>query len=425
MSDRAVWRDLLERADRFLDAHPDLAEAAKDCRGFGSGGAWMGHVLYRVRGREPRESDSDYAAASWGKYARSSCGALIAGWSVAFVSAWLVVPVAILAFYAIEARDVFLVPSIVDFGRRASRARRALIRRALIRRAGGVPTIVCVVLPIAAVMIFGGLTRRGAFRSWLLGCVAVVLWYVDLKDHRRTTAPIIEWGARYALSVRPIRIGPDPIGTARSGSVRLLYASDLHLGAWSSEASVRDLLRVVARERPDVVLLGGDLVDGQWGLGKLGGFVRRLSALAPVAAVPGNHDQFAGVDRVRAIVKESGGQWLPDRSLRVADIIVDGGPTREPRAGKFRVLCGHDPATIESAGSTDYDLILAGHLHGGQVKLFRRRGRDYPGAWFYRWTGPAFEEGSTTMLVSRGCADTLPVRFRCPREVLLCEVGGA
>jgi predicted MPP superfamily phosphohydrolase len=41
------------------------------------------------------------------------------------------------------------------------------------------------------------------------------------------------------------------------------------------------------------------------------------------------------------------------------------------------------------------------------------------------WTGLRFELGGTTLLVSRGAADTLPARFRCPREVLLCELGGA
>jgi predicted MPP superfamily phosphohydrolase len=56
---------------------------------------------------------------------------------------------------------------------------------------------------------------------------------------------------------------------------------------------------------------------------------------------------------------------------------------------------------------------------------WQRGQRLYPGAWFSRWTGLRFELGATTLLVSRGVADTLPVRFRCPREVLLCELGGA
>ena len=51
-----------------------------------------------------------------------------------------------------------------------------------------------------------------------------------------------------------------------------------------------------------------------------------------------------------------------------------------------------------------------------------RGGRLYPAVWFDRWHGLRFSERGATMLVSRGVADTLPVRFNCPREVLLVEI---
>lgn len=50
-----------------------------------------------------------------------------------------------------------------------------------------------------------------------------------------------------------------------------------------------------------------------------------------------------------------------------------------------------------------FDLVLAGHLHGGQLVRF--------------------ELGPTTLIVSRGAGDSLPLRWRCPREVVLCEIG--
>jgi predicted MPP superfamily phosphohydrolase len=69
-----------------------------------------------------------------------------------------------------------------------------------------------------------------------------------------------------------------------------------------------------------------------------------------------------------------------------------------------------------------YDLVLAGHLHGGQCVLASCGGMLYPAAWFHRWHGLRFAEAGATLLVSRGAADTFPFRFNCPREVLLCEV---
>jgi predicted MPP superfamily phosphohydrolase len=89
-------------------------------------------------------------------------------------------------------------------------------------------------------------------------------------------------------------------------------------------------------------------------------------------------------------------------------------------------LVAHHPAhAAASAVEFGDDIAFAGHLHGGQCVWWQRGQRLYPGAWFSRWTGLRFELGATTLLVSRGVADTLPVRFRCPREVLLCELGGA
>ena len=54
--------------------------------------------------------------------------------------------------------------------------------------------------------------------------------------------------------------------------------------------------------------------------------------------------------------------------------------------------------------------------------LGERAGLLYPGALLYRYNGLRFARERTTMLVSRGVHDTLPLRWNCPREVLLVEV---
>jgi predicted MPP superfamily phosphohydrolase len=54
--------------------------------------------------------------------------------------------------------------------------------------------------------------------------------------------------------------------------------------------------------------------------------------------------------------------------------------------------------------------------------FFERGGRLYPGAFLYRWNGLRFHENGSTLVVSRGVRDTLPLRWNCPREVILVEV---
>jgi predicted MPP superfamily phosphohydrolase len=82
------------------------------------------------------------------------------------------------------------------------------------------------------------------------------------------------------------------------------------------------------------------------------------------------------------------------------------------------------PTTLDfpAAAAAGYGLVLAGHLHGGQCVLATRRRRLYPAAWIYRWHGLRFAEWGAVMLVSRGAGDTLPIRFNCPREVILCAL---
>jgi predicted MPP superfamily phosphohydrolase len=204
--------------------------------------------------------------------------------------------------------------------------------------------------------------------------------------------------------------------------VVLAYASDLHLGRNDHERAI-ELYETLAAIRPDAVLLGGDLVDAPRGHELLEALVRDLSTLAPVLAVPGNHDVFWGVEAVERAVTRGGGSYVTDRSVRVP---AGGGAVAlsgdlDALAGESdatRVLVGHDPVVFDDLRAAHVDLVLAGHLHGGQVVLAQRGELLYPGAVFYRYCGLRFARGSTTMLVSRGVGDTLPIRFRCPREVL-------
>jgi predicted MPP superfamily phosphohydrolase len=202
--------------------------------------------------------------------------------------------------------------------------------------------------------------------------------------------------------------------------LRILYASDLHLGHWWT-ASVPDQLADAARAgAPDVILLGGDLVDRRTALPRLRAAVAELVSIAPVHAIPGNHDARAGIAAVRAAIESAGGAWLAERSLK-AGVQIDG--TLGPVSTKVpRILCAHSPGIFPQAVAAGYRLVLAGHLHGGQCVLATYRDRLYPAFWLCRWHCLRSTDHDSTLLVSRGAADTFPVRFNCPREVLLCDI---
>lgn len=218
----------------------------------------------------------------------------------------------------------------------------------------------------------------------------------------------------------PLFIRHEAVHLGLGRRARLLYASDLHLGHWWSR-DVPAQLSVACREgSPDLVLLGGDLADHPGAVSQLGECVRDLASMAPVAALAGNHDARAGVDGVRAAVLNAGGHWLPDAPLD-RPLGIDARIRASCCSGE-RVLCAHYPDVFPAAVQAGYRLVLAGHLHGGQCVLATVNERLYPAAWIHRWHGLRFTDGEARMIVSRGVADTLPLRWNCPREVILCEI---
>jgi predicted MPP superfamily phosphohydrolase len=243
---------------------------------------------------------------------------------------------------------------------------------------------------------------------------------------RRTAAFVRRWnpvmtiGLTHALHVRDERL------SARRDACRLLYASDIHLRNGRSETLSRQVLDAARRAAPDVVLLGGDLVDRPSELQPLADLVARLRGIAPVLAVAGNHDVRVGVDGVRDAVVRGGGQWIHDGSARIVHgdrVIAVSGPDGAPRAdGHVRVLCAHNPSIWKRARHAGYDLVLAGHLHGCQLVACEYRDRLFPGALFYPYCFLSHRRGSSRLVVSRGVSDLLPIRWQCPREVVLCHV---
>lgn len=232
--------------------------------------------------------------------------------------------------------------------------------------------------------------------------------------------PILEVGLNQALHVREERL------STRNDVCRLLYVSDIHLRNGRSDTLCRQVLASVIRCNPDVVLLGGDLVDRRSELSALSDLVGGLQAIAPVLAVGGNHDRRVGFDRVCEAVVRGGGQWVHDRTARVTHrgrvIAVSGPETAPHRDGHVRVLCAHDPRIWKTSRHAGYDLVLAGHLHGCQFVACEYRDRLFPGAIFYPYCFLNHHSGSTRLVVSRGVSDLVPIRWRCPREVVLCHV---
>ena len=184
------------------------------------------------------------------------------------------------------------------------------------------------------------------------------------------------------------------------------------------------IVYALGQARPDIILLGGDLVDQASELGELQLLLGRMLEIAPVFAIPGNHDVAVGETLVRETAQAAGVRWIAgltedfDHQGRVLAI---SGPGAKPSGtADVRILCAHNPRIWKSIGSAGFDLVLAGHLHGCQAVLFEAGGRLYPGALFYPHNHIRQSRNGSRLVVGMGCSDLIPVRWGCPREIVLC-----
>jgi hypothetical protein len=169
---------LLRDATRRFDASPAIQEAAwrSGRRGFQGGAEWMALALAEIRGGSPARVASGAARLGFIKYGAASLAAGVVVALAAALGRFEILPLAVVAFYAVEARSVFVFPAFADGTPDPFSASRALVASA-----GGTAAVAGRTMVIASVMLLGGFVRFRFLRAWCIGCLAVTLWYERLR----------------------------------------------------------------------------------------------------------------------------------------------------------------------------------------------------------------------------------------------------
>jgi predicted MPP superfamily phosphohydrolase len=108
----------------------------------------------------------------------------------------------------------------------------------------------------------------------------------------------------------------------------------------------------------------------------------------------------------------------PHSALR-APQLPDAGPSPHPPAPSFRLLLSHTPDQLPFARRHHFDLMLAGHNHGGQIRLPYLGALITPSFYGSRYSGGLYDAAPTLLHVSRGLAGIHPIRLNCPPELPL------
>lgn len=228
---------------------------------------------------------------------------------------------------------------------------------------------------------------------------------------------------------------------------KICHVSDMHLV--KSAGSTEAVLAAAKREKPDIIVITGDLVSrSTFDFSHAEGLLRGLCGIAPVYFSYGNHESDLDPQRrqtLDGILKASGAVALDNASVTVrygegsftlAGFSVPVGCYHNEdftfrslppctadtlcsvigKKGGFTVLLAHNPLFFDAYVAWGAELTLSGHIHGGMVRLPLIGGILSPERRFFpKYSAGSYLEGDSMLYVSRGLGK---LRLFNPREIV-------
>lgn len=313
-----------------------------------------------------------------------------------------------------------------------------------------------------------GVSRAGPLAATLAGaytaaCAALGAWYFALTawrnvrprprcvvaertrtlDLRAELGPAVvgdglhRWAARvpgngaFKFDVTDLTLAVPGLPAELDG-LTVLHLTDLHFHGTPSRAYFeRAFAELAAGPEPDLVCLTGDYVDTDAHHAWIGPLLGPLSARWGKLAVLGNHDDYHGPDRVRAELAAAGytvlGNGWRELTVRGVPCVFVGhegpwfGPPPDPSgapAGAFRVALSHTPDNVYWLAARGARLVLAGHVHGGAIRVPFLTSIFVPSRYGRRFDAGAFEVPGAVLVVGRGLSGKEPLRLRCNPQAL-------
>ena len=192
---------------------------------------------------------------------------------------------------------------------------------------------------------------------------------------------------------------------------KAVLLSDLHLGYHNQREELHRWVDIINSERPDLILIAGDIIDGSMRPLKEEKMAEEFHRLqAPVYACLGNHELYAGHPEAIQFYKDAGIHLLIDEAVvidsaltvigrddvtnrsrqTVEDLVV-------PYKDTYIIVLNHQPYSLERAEKAGVDFQLSGHTHRGQV---------WPISWItdhvYECSWGSYQRGNTQFYITSG-----------------------
>ncbi len=222
---------------------------------------------------------------------------------------------------------------------------------------------------------------------------------------------------------------------------KIVHLSDIH--NTQSDILKKRILDSIEKQDPDIIAITGDIIDKRrTDIDTAVDFAEKLTRLAPVYFVMGNHEAAIGnFSTLEKGLSRAGVNILHSQSEELeCGIVLSGiddinnikGKNKDEkiekalstvpiREDKFNVLLSHRPELIEDYAEYGADLVLTGHAHGGQMRLPVIGGLFSPGEGFFpEYESGIHEKNKTKMIISRGIGNSsFPFRVNNRPEVVV------
>ena len=227
-------------------------------------------------------------------------------------------------------------------------------------------------------------------------------------------------------------------GDPRLDGLRIAHLSDLHFTGQLSKSYFKEVVRQSNTFNADFVFVTGDLVDEldciPWVPEILGGLTASIAKLY----VRGNHDRrISDESHLLEAMQAASFIKLGDRwhtfNFKGAGIVIAGNelpwysgaeelPVESPDETSLKILLSHSPDQLGWARGYQFDLMFAGHTHGGQIRLPVIGPIVAPSTYGVKYCGGTYQLENMLMHVSRGLSGDEQIRLNCPPELGLFQL---
>lgn len=313
-----------------------------------------------------------------------------------------------------------------------------------------------------------GMVLGACALAYCMTATAVVLLHLLLKPVRRALGAGADPGRRRVLNAAGNAILASPFVVMGYGALvqrtnfrvrevdlpipglppdldglRILQLSDIHLSAFLSEAEFARVVDASLELRPNLAVVTGDLISGR--NDPLDACIRQLARVkadAGVLACMGNHERYAKAeDYTERESARRGIRFLRGAAepLRFGNAVLNvagtdfeshrnrksylAGAEKLIAPGATNLLLQHNPDVFPVAARQGYNLVLAGHTHGGQVTVEILDQSINPARFFTPFIYGTYRAGESTAYVTRGIGTIgVPARIGAPPEISLLRL---